>query len=110
MHDEDARPVEQSSIDSKGERMHIVLWTGAGLLLLVVTLAIAMTLFGRADAARLTTRAFVGVWFLAALANGYNGFANHGIPLVNEIAAFVPIFGIPAAAAWFWSRRSANPT
>lgn len=86
--------------------MHVAWWTGAGLLLLLVTMSIAMMLIHRADAARQTSRAFIGVWLLAALANGYNGFANHGIPLVNEIAAFVPIFGIPAAAAWFWSRRS----
>jgi hypothetical protein len=48
---------------------------------------------------------FVGVWLFAALFNFYDGWNNHGIPFVNEIVAFLPIFGLPAAAAWFWSRR-----
>jgi hypothetical protein len=28
-----------------------------------------------------------------------------GIPLLNEIGAFIPIFGVPAAVAWYLSRR-----
>jgi hypothetical protein len=33
------------------------------------------------------------------------GVTQAGIPLINEIAAFIPIFGIPAAAAWFLAYR-----
>jgi uncharacterized membrane protein len=86
--------------------MYVVMLTAAGLVLLAVFVLGAQLLArlgGRQtlDAAAL----FTGVWLIVALLNGYNGWANHGIPLINEIGAFIPIFGIPAAAAWYWSRR-----
>jgi len=28
-----------------------------------------------------------------------------GIPLINEVGAFIPIFGIPAAVAWYLAYR-----
>jgi hypothetical protein len=28
-----------------------------------------------------------------------------GIPLLNEVGAFIPIFGVPALVAWYLSRR-----
>jgi hypothetical protein len=37
--------------------------------------------------------------------NGAVGVVYAKIPVGNEIAAFIPIFGIPAAAAWYVSRR-----
>ena len=87
--------------------MHILMWTAAGIVLLAVFVAIASLVNkGRGPAPLDGARIFIWVWFVAALANGYNGWAHHGIPFINEIAAFVPIFGIPAAAAWFWSRRN----
>ena len=46
---------------------------------------------------------FVGVsWLMNKPAQGGPGA---GIPLLNEIGAFIPIFGIPAAAAWLYLRR-----
>jgi hypothetical protein len=48
---------------------------------------------------------FVWVWLAASVVNGAVGVIYANIPLVNEIAAFIPIFGIPAAAAWYLSRR-----
>lgn len=85
--------------------MHIVIWTGAGLVLLA-----AFILVGRLIGVKATTAAgvFAAIWLIAALYNFHDGWANHGIPFVNEVAALVPIFGIPAAAAWFWSRRAAE--
>jgi hypothetical protein len=89
--------------------MHIAVWTASGLVLLVI-LILAGWVIGRSRATPATIGGlFTGGWLIAALYNGYNGWASHGIPLLNEIAAFVPIFGIPAAAAWYWSRR-ANAT
>ena len=44
---------------------------------------------------------FIGVWLLASVLNGAVGVLRAGIPLINEIGAFIPIFGIPAAVAWF---------
>ena len=32
-------------------------------------------------------------------------FVQAGIPLLNEIGAFIPIFGIPAAIAWYFAYR-----
>jgi hypothetical protein len=49
--------------------------------------------------------AFIPVWLIAALLNGAVGVMGVGIPLVNEIGAFIPIFGIPAAVAWYLARR-----
>lgn len=86
--------------------MHILMWTAAGLVLLAAFVVIAALVNkSRAGAPLDGAWIFIWVWFAAALANGYNGWAHHDIPLVNEIAAFVPVFGIPAGLAWFWSRR-----
>jgi hypothetical protein len=44
---------------------------------------------------------FMWVWLAASILNAAVGVTQAGIPLINEIGAFIPIFGIPAAAAWF---------
>ena len=41
------------------------------------------------------------MWLAASLLNGAVGMFRNGIPLINEIGAFIPIFGIPAAVAWY---------
>jgi hypothetical protein len=28
-----------------------------------------------------------------------------GIPVINEVGAFIPIFGVPAAIAWYLAYR-----
>jgi hypothetical protein len=48
---------------------------------------------------------FLWVWLVASIANGVNGVLQAGIPVLNEIGAFIPIFGVPAAVAWYLSRR-----
>jgi hypothetical protein len=48
---------------------------------------------------------FIGVWLIAAVLNGAVGVFRAGIPLINEIGAFIPIFGIPAAIAWYLAYR-----
>jgi len=50
-------------------------------------------------------RPFIWVWLLISIANGVVGVVQAGIPVLNEIGAFVPIFGVPAAVAWYLSRR-----
>jgi hypothetical protein len=45
------------------------------------------------------------VWLLISIANGVVGVVQAGIPVLNEIGAFIPIFGVPAAVAWYLSRR-----
>ena len=81
------------------------------LLLIVIGLAVlaAFVLVARLISARGKTvdgaSAFVWVWLIASIANGAVGVLRAGIPLLNEIAAFIPIFGVPAAVAWYLSRR-----
>ena len=51
-------------------------------------------------------RVFIPAWLIAALVNGAYGMVSAGIPLINEIGALVPIFGIPAGVAWLVARRA----
>ena len=48
---------------------------------------------------------FIWVWLVISIINGFYGHIRAGIPVINEIGAFIPIFGIPAALAWFLMRR-----
>ena len=48
---------------------------------------------------------FIWVWLVASVLNGAVGVFKAGIPVINEIAAFIPIFGIPAAVAWYLAYR-----
>jgi hypothetical protein len=82
--------------------MHVVMVVGMGLAALAA-FYFGASLIGRGgrDGARL----FIWVWLAASVLNGLVGLFRAGIPLVNEIAAFVPIFGIPAALAWYLAYR-----
>ena len=82
--------------------MHILMLVVFGLV------ALAVFYFG----ARLFNRsgqggaaAFIGVWLIASILNGVVGVMYAGIPIINEIGAFIPIFGIPAGAAWYLATR-----
>jgi len=82
--------------------MHILMVVVAGVVGLAV-FYLGATLMGRP---RSTGAAlFIPAWFAAAVLNGAVGIFRAGIPLVNEIGAFIPIFGIPAAAAWYLAYR-----
>ncbi len=50
-------------------------------------------------------RPFIWVWLIVSFAYGAVGVLQAGIPWLYEVLAFVPIFGIPAAVAWYLSRR-----
>jgi hypothetical protein len=82
--------------------MHVVMVAGMGLAALAL-FYFGAGLMGRSgkDGARL----FIWVWLVASILNGLVGIFRAGIPLLNEIAAFVPIFGVPAAVAWFLAYR-----
>lgn len=84
--------------------MHILMLVAIGLAVLAGFYFAAGALFGK-DRGATGARAFIGVWLLSAIVNGIVGVVHAGIPVLNEIAAFVPIFGIPAAAAWYLSHR-----
>jgi hypothetical protein len=48
---------------------------------------------------------FIWVWLAASVLNGFVGVYKADIPVINEVGAFVLIFGIPAAAAWYLAYR-----
>ena len=82
--------------------MHIVMVVAAGLVALVV-FYFGATLMGRARPQGAAL--FIWVWLVAAILNGAVGVFRAGIPLINEIGALIPIFGIPAAIAWYLAYR-----
>jgi hypothetical protein len=84
--------------------MHVLMLVVIGLVVLAVFVG-AAAMIGKPGRAAYGARIFIWVWLVASLANGAFGAIRVGIPLLNEIAALVPIFGIPAAAAWYLSRR-----
>ncbi len=84
--------------------MHILMVTAIGLLLLgafVLVGHMRSRTTGIADGAYY----FVWFWLAASIVNGIFGVVRAGIPVINEIGAFIPIFGIPAAIAWYLSRK-----
>jgi hypothetical protein len=82
--------------------MHILMVVVAGLVGLAV-FYFGATLMGRP---RPTGAAvFIWVWLIASILNGAVGVFRAGIPVLNEIGAFIPIFGIPAAVAWYLAYR-----
>ena len=85
--------------------MHIIILVAIGLLILAAFLLVAR-LISRGEHKVDGTRPFIWVWLIASIANGAVGVLQAGIPLLNEAAALIPIFGVPAAAAWYLSRRT----
>jgi hypothetical protein len=83
--------------------MHILMVVIGGLLLLVACYFGATFLGRRASSG---AAIFIWLWLGLALVNGAIGVLYAGIPIVNEIAAFIPIFGIPALAARYLARRA----
>ena len=82
--------------------MHILMVVVAGLVGLAV-FYFGATLIGRPRATGAAI--FIWVWLIASMLNGAVGVFRAGIPVLNEIGAFIPIFGIPAAIAWYLAYR-----
>ena len=78
--------------------MHIVMLVVIGLVVLAA-FYFGAGLFGRSGPTG--AYVFIWTWLAASVVNGTVGVVRAGIPLVNEIGAFIPIFGIPAAVAWY---------
>ena len=84
--------------------MHILIVTAIGLVLLGAFALGGYLLnktVGLADGASY----FIWFWLAASIVNGVFGTMRAGIPVINEIGAFIPIFGIPAAIAWYLAYR-----
>lgn len=82
--------------------MHILMVVVGGLMALAL-FYFAAVLTGRAGSAGAVL--FIWVWLVASLLNGAVGVFMANIPVINEAGAFLLIFGIPAAAAWFLAYR-----
>jgi hypothetical protein len=82
--------------------MHILMLVVLGLVVLAVFF-FGARLLNRSEKSGAT--AFIWVWLVASIINGTFGVTRAGIPIINEIGAFVPIFGIPAALAWYLAYR-----
>lgn len=81
--------------------MHILIMTGAGLILLALSYFGPEHLFAQKSDAM---RAFLWVWLAISIGNGLYGHFRAGIPAINEVGAFLPIFLIPAAIAFYLMR------
>jgi hypothetical protein len=82
--------------------MHIVIVTLGGLIALAM-FYLGARMFGWAPATGAIV--FIWAWLAASILNGAVGVLKAGIPVINEVGAFILIFGIPAAAAWILAYR-----
>jgi len=82
--------------------MHVVVVVVIGLIALTAFF-FGASLIGRGGPAGAFV--FIWVWLVIAVGNTVYGVMRAGIPLLNEIGAFIPIFGVPAAAAWYLAFR-----
>jgi uncharacterized membrane protein YwaF len=71
-----------------------------GLLLLAIALKVA-----KPEKRRAVAWVFGGVWLLATLANLALGL-SHGYTLQQELPIHLVLFGVPAVAAWWFSKRA----
>jgi hypothetical protein len=84
------------------DTMHTLTLVVGGLVALGAFVMVA-SVFGRsaADGAR----TFILPWLIASLVNLYLGVIQANVPLRIEIPVLAVVFGVPAAVAWFVSRR-----
>jgi len=82
--------------------MHIAIVTLGGLVALAM-FYVGARMFGWAPATGAIV--FIWAWLAASVLNGAVGVLKAGIPVINEAGAFVIIFGIPAAVAWYLAYR-----
>jgi hypothetical protein len=86
--------------------MHTLAMTTAGLVLLLVFHYGAKVLNrGRARALD-GAFIFIWVWLLVSAVNFTLGVLVANIPVLTEIAVHLVVFGLPAAVAWYLSRRA----
>ena len=78
--------------------MHIVIAVMVGVILLAAFFFVS-SLIGKGGPSG--AFAFIWVWLIASIANGVYGVVNAAIPVLSEIGAFIPIYGIPTVIAWY---------
>ena len=85
--------------------MHTLRMTVMGLLLLGL-FVLGAWLWNRSQAKRVDGAwIFIWLWLAIALVNLLVGVFVAGIPLLTEILVLLVVFGVPAATAWYLSRR-----
>ena len=85
--------------------MHTLRMTIIGLLVLAL-FVLAAWLWNRSRGKRIDGAwVFIWIWLAVALINLLVGVFAAGIPLGTEILVLLVVFGVPAAAAWYLSRR-----
>lgn len=87
--------------------MHVMMVTGAGIVFLALVVGLAAVL---KRPFRSLLPGFLILWALAAALNMYIGVSHAGYSIAEETPIFLIIFGIPAALALLWARRSSNGT
>jgi hypothetical protein len=86
--------------------MHTLRITLIGLILLSLFVFVAAQINQRTTRAPVDgARMFIWVWLAASLVNFSVGVFVAGYSVLTEIAVHVVVFGVPAAVAWFLSRR-----
>ena len=83
--------------------MHIVMLVAFGLIALAAFVVVGKAL-GSRGVSYSAPKLFIWAWLAASLLNGAVGIFSAGIPPINEIGAFIPIFCIPAGIAWWLMR------
>jgi len=83
--------------------MQTIMVIAGGLVLLGIFAGIGRSRGGRAGLVR-AARAFIPVWLLAALVNMAVGVLTAGYTIMQEAPILIPVFGVPALAAWGLSR------
>jgi hypothetical protein len=84
--------------------MHVAMVTLAGLVFLALFVGVSWFM-NKPEQGAPGASIFIWFWLAAAFANGAVGVVRAGIPLLNEIGAFIPIFGIPAVLAFLYLKR-----
>ncbi len=81
-----------------------------GLMVLALWIGVAKTQSGgdNAQVAK-AVRAFIGLWFLVAVANLGMGILQAGYGVIEELPIFLAIFGVPAAGALFYNWKTSEP-
>ena len=49
---------------------------------------------------------FLIVWAIIAAVNGTIGVVSAGYSVLDEVLVFLPVFGVPALAAWLLAKRA----
>jgi len=81
--------------------MHTTLVITAGLVLLALMLSIGQRL---GVSRQILAYSFVGIWLIAAVANGAVGVLTAGQPLVSELVIGSGVFGAPLVALALYLR------